>query len=378
MPPKTKKTTAPKHRRGWDRRSATGAALADFQTAFAKDMGVELEKRSGKNLQVIPTGSLDLDVALGIGGWRAGRIHEIWGAEHMGKTSLSILSCIEALKASPDQMVGWIDMEQTFDDPWAEKLGLDLSKVMFHTPIDAEDTADAVKRMVMSGMCSFVVLDSIGGMISRAEMEKESDEAVVANVAKIVTRMVKQVSPVATANGTTVLVVNQVRSIIGAMKGPDTHTAGGWALKHVTTSRVRLSGGGEAPRQVRMNGEDIPVSKYVAAKVEKNKSAAMGYKGKFWLTNVATAKHGPIGIDQPAEAVSVGRKVGLIKGTTWLTLPNGEKFQGKEKTADYLRDNPEEMASLRALILASVRDRVDVETEDGSGDMEEFLEAETK
>lgn len=380
MPPKKKaatKTAAPRHRMGWDRKDAKGKALEDFKAKFASDMGSSLQtlKADPSKIEAIPTGSLDLDVALGIGGWRVGRIHEVWGVEHAGKTTLAILSCIEALRVRPNQMVGWIDMEQTFDEVWAEALGLDLSKVLFHTPINAEDTADAAKRMIMSGMCSMVVLDSVGSMISRAEFEKEADEAVMAKVAKIVTRMVQQASPIAKANETTILVINQVRARIASF-GADTHTAGGWALKHVTSSRVALSSGADQPRKVRINGEDIPVSKQVAGRVEKNKSAAMGYRAKFWITNVETEKHGPIGVDRYAEALSVGKKTGVIKGASWMTLPCGERLQGGEKVMEFLKEHPESMQTLRDAVLASVRNRVEAEPEDTDDELEEFINSE--
>lgn len=374
MPPKQK--TAPSRSR-WERKPATDKALADFRESFRKGMGVAPEHRKVGPVDAIPTGSLDLDVALGIGGWRVGRIHEVWGPEHVGKTTLMILSCIEALKKFPDQMVGWIDMEQTFDEAWAEALGLDLSKVEFYTPATAEDVADAAKRMIQSGMLSMVVLDSVGGMISRIEFEKEADESVVANVAKIVTRMVLASSPVAASNGTTVMVINQVRSKIGSY-GADTHTAGGWALKHITTSKVQLSSGGETPRTVQVYGDPLPVSKQIAARVQKNKSAPTGYRAKFWLTNVPTDKHGPIGIDTLSEAITVGRKLGVITGASWMVLPTGEKHQGAEKTKAFLEANPKALEALRAAVLAKVRNRPEVEpdVDADAEEMEAYLEAE--
>lgn len=381
MPPKKKATTkaaAPiaKHRMGWDRKAAKGKALDDFRARFAKDMGSELTERKVSAIEAIPTGSLDLDVALGVGGWRVGRIHEVWGPEHSGKTTLAILSCIEALRANPDQMVGWVDMENTFDEKWAVSLGLDLSRVLFHTPVTAEDTADAGKRMILSGMCSMVVIDSIGGMISRIEFEKEADEAVMANVAKIVTRMVLQASPIANANKTTVLVINQVRAKI-AKFGPDTHTAGGWALKHVTTSRVQLSPGPEQSKTISVDGSPLPVSKQIAARVQKNKSAAMGYRAAFWLTNVETDKYGPIGVDIYTEAVTVGKKVGAITGAAWLVLPDGHKVQGAPAAVEYLRGSPEALETLRLAVLDKVRDRIsgdDAPTPED--DLAEYIESE--
>lgn len=362
----------PKHRMGWDRRPATASALKEFKSKFEKDMGVAIKDRKSRAaVRAISTGSLDLDLALGVGGWRTGRIHEVWGPEHVGKTTLAILSCIEALKANPDQRVGWVDMENTFDETWATQLGLDLNKVLFHTPVTAEDTADAGRRMITSGMCSMVVLDSVGGMISRAELEKEADEAVMANVAKIVTRMVLAASPIGAANGTTTLVVNQVRARISSF-GPDTHTAGGWALKHVTTSRVRLSAGGDSPKMIAVDGDQVPVSKQIAARVEKNKSAAAGYRAKFWLTNVPTEKHGDYyGIDTVNETLVVGKKLGVIKGAGWLTFPNGHRVQGTKAGYAYLTENPDALSEVREKVLAIGASRAEAPSEEEA--LEEFI-----
>lgn len=334
---------------------ATSAALKRFREAFAADMGAPpVSGLRANNYEVIPTGSLAVDAALGIGGLVRGRVHEFWGPEHAGKTTLGILTAVQAQKTYPDQMVGIVDMEQTFDWAWAVNLGLDPERTMLHTPEDAEDTADAVKRFIYSGMFSLVTLDSVGGMISRAEMEKEAEDEVVAKVAKIVTRMVKIAAPAAHQNGTTVLVINQVRSIVGANgKGPDTHTSGGWALKHITTTKSQVRRGER--RTIKVRGEDVPVGYQVNLRVEKNKVAPAGRKGSFWLANQATEKYGPVGVDTLTETVELAKEWGIIEGSTWLTLPNGERFQGIKKATEYLREHPDQVGDLRAKVLESVR-----------------------
>lgn len=343
MPPKTKA-------------SATNTARKKFEEAFAKDMGRTLMLASSmERYDVIPTGSLDLDFATGVGGWPTGRVVEIWGPEAVGKSTLAILTAVQAQQKFPEKMIAWVDMEQTFDEEWATKLGLDLSRVYLEYPEDAEDVADAVKRFVRSGICSLVVLDSVGGMISRIEFEKEADEVTVAAVAKVVTRMVKQCAPLAKSNDTLVMVINQVRSKIGGY-GPDTTTSGGWALRHVTSMKMAVRRGGDTPKSVRLHGDNVIVGKQVAVRVEKNKVAPPGLVGKFWLFDRATEKFGPEGVDPVAEAVTVAKKVGVLSGT-WMDLPDGERVQGAEKAVEYLRANPKVLAQVRDQVLEVMRSK---------------------
>lgn len=208
MPPRTTAST------DWKPQKATTAAVERFKADFEKSMGPGLViGRKAEPYKVIPTGSLVLDAKLGVGGWPIGRIHELWGPDGAGKTTLAILAAIQAQRTQPDKLVGWNDMEQNFDVAWAVKHGLDMDRVAFYTPRNAEDTADSVTKMIRSGLFSYVTLDSVGGMISRIEQEKNADEATVGLVAKIVTRAVKNAAPMANATGTTLMILNQVRCV---------------------------------------------------------------------------------------------------------------------------------------------------------------------
>lgn len=345
------------------------AARKKFEEQFAKEMGAdEVLDRSGEisPYEVIPTGSLELDYKLGVGGWVEGRVHEIHGPEHVGKTTLCMHGVANAQKKHPNKMVGWVDMEQTFDKSWAQKNGVDLKRLWIYTPKDAESTADAVKRLVGSGLCSMVVLDSVGGMISRLEREKNADQAAVALVAKIVTRMVLEMSPTGNANGTAMIVVNQVRSNIDGNKyAPKTSNPGGWALKHITTIklRVRTSGGSDGVRNVKVDGEDVPVSQQIAIHVEKNKTAPKGRVANIWLTNQNTDKWGPIGIDKADEAFEFGKRLGLITGKGWYVLPDGEKLQGGDAVRNYLRERPAMIEEIRQAVLDTAKGSLTVESE---------------
>lgn len=358
--PAAKKTTTRSGR--YQSKNATKAAVDKFEEQFAKEMGANLRQKR-KRATVTTTGSMALDYALTVGGIPSGRIIEMWGPEHAGKTTAAIICAVQQQKAFPNKRIAWVDMEQTFDEDWAEALGLDMSKVWLYTPETAEDVADAVKRFVGSGMCSFVVLDSVGGMISRIEIEKEADEETVGKVPKIVTRMVKIASPIAFSNGTTVCVINQVRAKIGGY-GPDEDTGGGWALKHVTTMKmqVRRSGGEGSSHAVKRPGDDkpVPVGHKIAIRVQKNKMGPYGQVAEVWLHNVPTEQYGPVGFDLVGEVFGFAKRLKMMgSGAGGNYEVEGVKIKGGEpKVMEHLRQNPEVVESLRTKILATVRDRI--------------------
>jgi len=345
----TKKT----YSTNWQRKKATAAAVAKFEAEFSKDMGVSLTDTSLDEYEVISTGSMNLDYVLGIGGLPTGRICEIWGPEHAGKTTVCMLIVAEYQKAYPDQRVAWVDMEQTFDPRWAEQLGVDV-KALWRPPVKtAEDTADATKRLVESGLCSLVILDSVGGMISKMEMQKEADEATVGKVPAIVTRMVKQCSPMAKNNGTTVIVVNQVRAQIGGY-GPDEITGGGWALKHVTTIKMRVRRGEQ--HTVTLDGQVVPVGHQMMIQIQKNKMAPYGMVAGVWLHNRETAKFGPIGIDLAQEVFDHAKRLNLMgtKGGGYYSMPDGTELRGEPTVVQHLRNHPDDRETLRLKVLDSI------------------------
>lgn len=354
--PKTKKT----YSTDWKPLKATDVAVKKFEEMFAKDMGLGVLSRSDEivEYEVVPTGSLALDYALGIGGLPLGRVVEMWGPEHAGKTTAAMLMVAQAQRKYPDKMCAWVDMEQTFDKAYAQKLGVNLTRLwLVENPKTAEDVADATKRFVESGLCSIVVLDSIGGMISKIEFQKESDEVTVATVAKVVTRMVKQCSPMGKSNGTITMVINQVRAgNVGGGYGPDQTSSGGWALKHITTMKIKVQRGGEQPLTITVDGKPIPVGYETTFRIEKNKCAPYGKVANVWIFNQATDKYGPVGVDVVDEAVVFGTRFGIIEGagTAWLTLPSGQRLNGKDKVKEYLFDHPEEVEDIRVKVLSTL------------------------
>lgn len=377
---KTKKT----YSTDWKPLKATDNAISKFEEQFGKEMGLGVLSRSDDivEYEVISSGSLAIDYASGIGGFPRGRVIEMWGPEHAGKTTGAMLAVSQAQRSSPDKMVAWVDMEQTFDKKWAVLLGVDLTRLwLVENPKTAEDVADATKRFVESGLCSLVVLDSIGGMISKIEFEKESEEVTVATVAKVVTRMVKQCSPMGKSNGTATLVINQVRAgNVGGGYGADQVSSGGWALKHITSMKIKVQRGGSLPLTITVDGKPMPVAYETTFKFEKNKCAPYGKVANVWIINQATEKYGPVGVDVIDEAVVFGLRFGIIKGagTAWNTLPSGERLNGRDAVVAYLREHSDEVQEIRTQVLATLQGTViddDEVSHSQSGDSTDPMEA---
>jgi recombination protein RecA len=338
----------------------SAAAIKKFEESFRKSYGDEALRRSDevRKYTVISTGSVVLDYRTGVGGYVRGRIVEIWGPEGVGKTTLSMEGLASAQRMFPDEMIGFIDMEQRWDDAWADAHGIDRSKLYLVTPDSAEDVADALKDMLRSGIFSMVVVDSIGAMIPEAEKEKDADSAVMAMQAKIVTRMVKIAAVEARRNNVVVLLINQVRANLSY--GAETTTGGGFALKHCTTMKMKMRNTGTTPFKAKVRGEELEVGREIAVKVERNSVAPKGRTAQFTLFSVETAKYGPVGIDRADEAATLGIETGIIdQSGAWYTFSTtGERLQGRDAVVKALRDQPGLIDGLRAAALNLIADQV--------------------
>lgn len=351
--------------------------LAKFQESFEKSFGDDTLKRGKpQSYSVIPTGSINLDLALGVGGYIEGRIVEIWGQDDAGKTTLAFLGIAEAQRKYPKKLVAYIDVENKVDESWAEALGVNLGQWFVYTPKNAEDVADSLKKFVEDPLFSMVVVDSVGAMMGRVEQEKQAEDAVVAVTARIVTRMVKHATFFAPINGAVVLILNQVRDVIDSY-GAKTTTPGGRALKHASTMKIKLSGAAKQAVMATVKGERIPIGKEVAAKVERNKVAPAGPVGMFFLKNVPTEKHGGVGIDKAIEAATVGVKLGIIPrhGNSYVEPTSGEKFVGLDKLVTALQEDPARVEAIRDL-LVRLRAPAEIDEEPLTSEPEEAEETE--
>jgi recombination protein RecA len=337
------------------------AALAKFEERFAKVHG-EDTLRSGtafRPYQVIPTGSLATDLAMGVGGYVLGRTTEIYGIDGIGKSSLLIQGVREAQERYPERLVFWTDMEQSADEPWFASHGVDLARLRIYRPKSAEDVADAVKDAIRSGLFSMVALDSIGAMIPEAEKEKDADEATVGLQAKIVTRMVKIATVEAMQTSTAFIVINQLRANISGF-GKATTTGGGWALRYCSTHKLELRRAGEG-LSVQMDGVKQEVGHEVAVMVERNRVAPPKKRAQFTFIHTPSDKYGPVGIDKADEAATVGLKTRVIlqEAGGYYTIPGtGERVRGRDKMVEALRADSSLVETVRSMALDRVADAI--------------------
>lgn len=352
-------------------------ALAKFDTTFDKSYGEDILDRSGIIVpyEVVSTGSLAIDYSMGVGGYVEGRLYEIWGPDGIGKTTLAFQAIREAQAKYPDNPAVWVDVEHRLDKAWMQIHGVDISpeRLRIITPESAEQVADQVKDALRAEIFSIVVVDSIGAMIPEAEKEKDADQAVMAQQAKIVTRMVKIAAVEADKAGTLVILLNQVRANLSY--GADTTTSGGFALKHCTTGKLKLSNGGREPFKVKLPGEDKPVrvGHAVAVMNERNSVAPAYRRAEFVLFTTATEQYGPVGIDRVDDTASMALKKGVIEQNGgWYTFPGGHKVNGRDAVVAHLRTEPDLMKVLRQQVLdtLSAEDIVPVDASNPLADPE--------
>lgn len=330
-------------------------ALKAFEERMAKRYGAGALRHTAEvtPYEVISTGSLALDYALGVGGLVEGRLHEFWGQDGIGKSTVAILALAEAQRKYPGKVVGYIDVEHKIDLAWVRDHGVDLSRCYIIQPDLAEQTADILKDMLIEQF-SMVVVDSIGAMIPEKEVEKDADEVVVAAQAKIVTRMVKMAASAAARSGVCVLLINQVRANVSGF-GKATTTGGGFALRHVTTTKCEFKRTGTEAYVLGTGNDKVTVGHELAIKVERNNVAPPGRTAFINLFNATSEKYGPIGVDVVDEAVTLGTKHGVIqRDGAWYTVPStGERFNGQEKLKEALRGQPEVVADIRRQVVAT-------------------------
>jgi recombination protein RecA len=327
---------------------------ADFEKSFGP--GKLQMGRAIKPYSIISTGSIALDVATGVGGLVKGRIHEIYGPDGMGKTFLCLCAVAQAQAAEPNKIVAYIDAENKAADPWADALGVDRARWIKFVPATAEEAADAAKKFLSWDIFSMVVVDSIGALISKAELEAPADKAKMAEVARIVTRMMGVMTCFAQERDMVVILVNQLREKIdsnAAVARFKTYArTGGWKLKYSTTMGFKVGGSSKPPLMVEIKGTKHVAAREISVKIERNKVAPEGPVVNILLHTVES-DHGKPGIDQAEEALVLGPKLGVIgrEGPKYI-LPGGMWVRGEQALRDHLHANPLEVAELRQAMIA--------------------------
>lgn len=275
------------------------------------------------------TGSIVLDDAMG-GGWAVGRIHEIMGPESCGKTMISTLGMIEYQRTHPDKVVAIIDVEQAFDIEYAKQMGLDVNRFLISQPSYGELAIDITEKLVMSGKCGFIVVDSVANLVPKKELDGEMEDSNVGLHARLMAKAMRRLTAKVKDNNCVLIFINQYREKIGVLYGSPRTTTGGNALKFYASIRIEISKGESI-----VDKAGLPIGHKIKAKMVKNKTASPYRIGE-------TALYYGKGFDKPREIIIACEARGILtrKGS-WYWYGETRIGNGMDNTIDILGDNPE-------------------------------------
>ena len=322
---------------GGDREKALDAALANIERQFGKGSVMRLGDETRAPLEVIPTGSIALDVALGLGGLPRGRVVEIYGPESSGKTTVALHAVASAQAAGG--IVAFIDAEHALDPDYAKALGVDTDALLVSQPDTGEQALEIADMLVRSGALGLIVIDSVAALVPRAEIEGEMGDSHVGLQARLMSQALRKMTGALNNSSTTAIFINQLREKIGVMFGSPETTTGGRALKFYSSVRLDV-------RRIETlkDGTDM-VGNRTRVKVVKNKVAPPFKQAEF---DIMYGK----GISREGGLIDVGVEEGLVrKAGAWYTYEGDQLGQGKENARTFLRDNPDLANELEKKIL---------------------------
>jgi recombination protein RecA len=324
-----------------DRQKALDAALAQIDRAFGKGSVMKLGQRSNvMEVEAISTGSLGLDIALGIGGFAKGRIVEIYGPESSGKTTLALHGIAEAQKAGG--VAAFVDAEHALDPGYARKLGVNIDELLISQPDTGEQALEIADTLVRSGAIDILVVDSVAALTPRAELEGEMGDSHVGLQARLMSQALRKLTGSISKSQTLVIFINQVRMKIGVMYGNPETTTGGNALKFYASQRLDIRRTGQIKQ-----GEDI-VGNTTKVKVVKNKMAPPFKQVEFDIM------YGE-GISKTGEILDLGVKAGIVeKSGSWFSYDSTRIGQGRENAKRFLIENPEMAATIEQAIKRNI------------------------
>ena len=322
---------------GPDREKALDLALAQIDKQFGKGSVMRLGERPVIQTAVIPTGSIALDVALGVGGLPRGRVVEIYGPESSGKTTVALHAVANAQRAGG--IAAFIDAEHALDPEYAKALGVDTDALLVSQPDTGEQALEIADMLVRSGAIDIIVIDSVAALVPRAEIEGEMGDSHVGLQARLMSQALRKITGVLSNTGTTAIFINQLREKIGVMFGSPETTTGGRALKFYASVRLDV-------RRIESlkDGTDV-VGNRTRVKVVKNKVAAPFKQAEF---DIMYGK----GISREGSLIDVGVEQAIIrKSGAWYTYDGDQLGQGKEKAREFLKENPDVAAEIEKKIL---------------------------
>jgi recombination protein RecA len=323
-----------------DREKALETALAQIDRQFGKGSVMRLGSEDRAPVEVIPTGSIALDVALGVGGLPRGRIIEIYGPESSGKTTLTLHAIANAQRAGG--IAAFVDAEHALDPEYAKKLGVDIDALLVSQPDTGEQALEIADMLVRSGSIDLIVIDSVAALVPRAEIEGEMGDSHVGLQARLMSQALRKLTGGLNQTNTTMIFINQLREKIGVFFGSPETTAGGKALKFYASVRLDIR------RIETLKDGTEAVGNRTRVKVVKNKMAPPFKQAEFDIL------YG-VGISREGSLIDYGVDQGIVKKSgAWYTYDGDQLGQGKENARNFLLSNPDIAADIETKILVKL------------------------
>ena len=318
------------------RKKALELALQQIEKNFGKGAVIRLGQNMGMNVESIPTGSMALDAALGIGGLPRGRIVEIYGPESSGKTTLALHAVAEAQKRGGE--AAFIDVEHALDPVYARALGVDVDALLVSQPDTGEQALEIMEALIRSGAVDIVVLDSVAALVPRAEIEGEMGDSHVGLQARLMSQAMRKLAGAVSKSNCIAIFINQLRLKVGVVYGNPEVTAGGNALKYYASVRLDV----RRTETLKVSGESI--GSHTRVRVVKNKVAPPFKEAEF------DVMYGE-GISHESELLDLAVKLDIVqKSGAWFYYKEGRLGQGRDKAKEYLRENAETAQEIEQLV----------------------------
>ena len=322
---------------------ALQAAMDKIEKNFGKGSIMKLGDENVQQVEVIPTGSIALNAALGVGGYTKGRNSEIYGPESSGKTTLAIHAIAEAQKAGG--IAAFIDAEHAFDRFYASKLGVDVDNLWISQPDNGEQALEIAEQLIRSSAIDIIVIDSVAALTPKAEIEGDMGDNKVGLQARLMSQALRKLTSAISKTNTTCIFINQLREKIGVMFGNPETTTGGNALKFYASVRLDI----RRATQLK-DGEEV-IGNQTRVKVVKNKVAPPFRKAEF---DIMFGE----GISRAGEIIDLGAELGIIKKSgSWYSYNDTKLGQGRDASKQVIQDNPELAEELEGLIFAALKDK---------------------
>lgn len=325
-----------------EKAKALQAAMDKIEKSYGKGSIMKMGDEKIENIEVIPTGSIALNAALGVGGFPRGRVIEIYGPESSGKTTLAIHAIAEAQKAGGIAAI--VDAEHAFDRFYAEKLGVDIDNLLISQPDSGEQALEIVEQLIRSSAIDIIVIDSVAALTPKAELEGDMGDSKMGLQARLMSQALRKLTATINKTNTTCVFINQLRDKIGVMFGSPETTTGGNALKYYASVRLDIRRYGQIK-----DGEDV-IGNQTRVKVVKNKVAPPFRKAEF---DIMFGE----GISRSGEIIDLGAELGVIKKSgSWYSYNETKLGQGRDAAKQCISDNPELAEELEKLIFEKMQE----------------------